>query len=343
MDLSIVIVNWNTRDWLLKCIDSLYAGTGKWKCEIIVVDNASRDDSVQAVSKKFPAVCIIQNKENLGFSKANNRGIKQATGRYVALVNSDAMVVEDTFDKMITFMDDHPDIGLMGPKVLNPDGSLQVQSRPRHFPTLWRLLCQATGLNALYTYMLYYPAVLTKEVDILGGCFWLLRKETLDHVGLLDERFFIYAEDVDWCKRLHATRWKALYYPGAEIFHYAGASSDKAPVRFFLEMYRSNLIFWDKHYGRAGQFVYWALMIVNRIIRIFTTGISYLLGISPEGKKLNARRTIACLRWLLDIMPLFPASRKQILKQIDLSGRISWKKRNPVGGSTHKEKSKVNT
>jgi GT2 family glycosyltransferase len=321
MDLSIIIVNWNTRDWLLKCIASLYKALGQWKSEIIVVDNASQDDSVKAVSGKYPGVQIIQNEQNLGFSKANNRGIRRASGRYIALVNSDALVREETFDRMIPYMDAHPGIGLIGPKVLNPDSSLQLQSRPRHFPTLWRLLCQATGLNASYSSLLYYSAGSTKEVDILGGCFWLLRKETLDAVGLLDERFFIYAEDVDWCRRLSHTRWKALYYPVAEILHYAGASSDKAPVRFFLEMYRSNLIYWEKHYGRPGQLAYWVIMMLNRTLRVLTGGIPFLLGLERKKRESAARRDVICLRWLLQVMPLFPSSRGKLLQKIDLSGK----------------------
>jgi GT2 family glycosyltransferase len=211
MEVSVIIVSWNTRDILRDCLKAMYAQTKGIDLEVIVVDNASNDGSAETVGTQFPQVKLIRNSENLGFAKASNIGIEACSGKYVALVNSDIVVLGDCIKKMIEFIDQHPDIGMAGPQILNPDHSLQP--RCRHFPTIWNNLCQALGLNYLFPnsaffsepFMKYWAHDEVRKVDVITGCFWMVRRKAIDEVGLIDEDFFIYGEDIDWCKRFHNT------------------------------------------------------------------------------------------------------------------------------------------
>jgi GT2 family glycosyltransferase len=255
MDASIIIVSWNTRRILLKCLESLAQCQIKCRTEVIVVDNGSEDGSQGAVRRRFPNAKLIENRANLGFAKANNIGIKEATGKYLCLINSDVKVREECIDRLVRYMDANAGIGMVGPKILNPD--LTVQDSCRRFPSLWTNLVVAVGLDKLFPksrvfygeHMLFFSHDKVLDLDYIAGCFMLVRRETIDQIGLMDERFFIYQEEVDWCKRFWEGGWRISFFPGAEAIHHHGASSSRDPLRFALAQQRSVLLYWEKYYN----------------------------------------------------------------------------------------------
>jgi hypothetical protein len=201
----------------------------------------------------FPQAQTIVNQDNLGFAKANNRGIQQAQGRYICLVNSDVKALDGVLDKMHLYMDSHPEIGALAPKTFG--GNMQIQKNCREFPTLRNLCCQEFFFTALFPMTAAfrgremircdYEAIM--EIEVLSGCYLMIRMDVVAQVGALDERFFFYSEDVDWCKRIHDAGWKLVYYPEAAAIHYGEGSSASAPVRFKLEMLKANWQYWSKH------------------------------------------------------------------------------------------------
>lgn len=275
IDLSVVIVNWNTKDLLLQCIASILEQTKESSLEIIVVDNNSTDGSQEAVKEAYPKVRLICNRENLGFAKANNIGILKSKGRYVCLVNSDIVALDQCLDKMRAYMDRQQKIGALGPKTVNEH--FQLRKNAREFPSLRNLLCQALFLERLFpnTRLMRgrvihnYDFDYTREVDVLSGCCLMLRREALEQVGLLDEIFFIYGEDVDWGKRFNASGWRTVLHPEAEAIHIGGASSSIQSLRFLKERLKADLKYWKKHHS---FFAHWAY----RMITIFHYGIRAL-------------------------------------------------------------------
>lgn len=303
-DVSVIIISWNTKQHLLNCLNSLSNSKG-YTQEIIVVDNGSSDGSCEAVENQFPEVRLIRNKENLGFAKANNIGIRASTGRYVCLVNSDVIVLENCIKSLVEFMDRNPNAGMAGPRILNPDRTLQVSCR--HFPSVWNNLCQALGLNRLFPksplfsdwFMDYWDHDSTRSVDVLSGCFWMVRRKTIDEVGLLDENFFFYGEDIDWCRRFHNDSWDVVFYPEAEAIHIGRASSSNAPVRFYIELQKADLRYWRKHHGRLGQSAYWMIILLRQSVRLPVYALIYIF---RPGARTNAifklKRNMVCIRWL---------------------------------------------
>ena len=307
-DVSVIIVNWNTKQYLINCLHSVINITGGYLQDLVVVDNSSTDGSAEAVENQFPQVKLIRNKENLGFAKANNIGIRASTGLYLCLINSDVIVQDGCIEKLINFMDHHPETGLCGPRILNPDLTLQVSCR--HFPSIWNNICQALGLNKLFPksaffsepFMKYWAHDEIKNVDVLSGCFWMIRREASDEVGLLDEDFFIYGEDIDWCKRFHKAGWDVVFYPDAEVIHIGGASSANAPIKFYLEMQKADLQYWRKHHGRSGQVMYGMIIILRQVLRIIHGIFQYILHKSQrKTNSFKLKRSLACIRWILHI------------------------------------------
>ncbi|OHB66566.1 MAG: hypothetical protein A2Y77_14515 [Planctomycetes bacterium RBG_13_62_9] len=305
MDTSVIIVSWNARDYLLNCLRSLANPVGHTQ-EVLVVDNASTDGSGEAVAEQFPQVRLIRNRENVGFARANNIGIKEAKGRYLALINSDVIVLDRCLPRLLAFMDANPEAGICGPRILNPDRTLQA--RCRHFPTVWNNLCQISGLNRLFpkssffseSFMRYWPHDEVRKVDVITGCFWFVRAEAVNGVGLLDDGFFFYGEDVDWCKRFHDAGWDVVFYPHAEAIHFGGGSSRNAPVRFYLELQKADLRYWRKHHGRLGQCSCWSLILLRHLTRIPYDALMFLLCASKRPQAaFKLRRARACLGWLL--------------------------------------------
>ena len=252
MTLSVIIVSWNAKAFLLECLASVFRQCPRPSLEVIVVDNASSDGSVEAVRDAYPGVTLIVNEANVGFAKANNIGIEASRGDYLFLINSDVVVGEGCFDKSLRHMDEHPEIGMLGPKILGVDG--RVQRSCMGYPSLWNTLCRALALDSLFPRSRLFGSHLltfwehdeTRPVEVINGCFWVLRRSAMEQVGLLDERFFFYGEDVDWCRRFNEGGWKVVFFANAEALHYGGASSSNAPVRFVVEMQRANYRYLDE-------------------------------------------------------------------------------------------------
>jgi GT2 family glycosyltransferase len=255
MDLSILIVNYNTRELTLNCLRSVLESDTSYEFEVIVIDNSSKDDSVAQIQRHFPQVQLIANDRNVGFAKANNQGINIAKGRYILLLNSDTIVQKDTLETMLRFMDEHPQVGAGGCKVVLPDGSLDKACK-RGFPTPSASFYYAFGIAKLFPshprFNQYQLSHLDPDdeypVDCLVGAFMLVRREAIEQVGLLDEEFFMYGEDIDWCYRMKQAGWQIYYYPRTQIIHYKGASSRRKPFKIIYEFHRAMILFHRKHY-----------------------------------------------------------------------------------------------
>lgn len=243
MDLTIVIVNWNTSDLLIQCLDSIYRAESRLTFEIIVVDNGSTDGSVGAVSGHFPVVRIIVNDHNLGFAKANNQGLIAGTGRYFLLLNSDTIVSPKALDELVRYADEHLDVGVVGPKLLNLDGSLQESWAK--FPTFWSEVTGQPTRSRIPT----GNRPISYLVDWVSGASMLVRSEVLDSVGMLDEDYFFYSEEVDWCFRIKAQGWSVHYLPASEIFHLGGGSASINSLKQLALLYQNKIQFFKKNYG----------------------------------------------------------------------------------------------
>lgn len=255
MDLSILILNYNTADLTLQCLRSVYESKGRYSFEVIVIDNASTDDSVERIRAEFPQAKLICNSVNAGFAAGNNLGIAQAEGKYILLLNSDTVVKEDTFAVMLDFMEANPHVGASGCKVVLPDGSLDKACK-RGFPTPSAAFYYAFGISKLFPnnprFNQYHMSHLDPDeqypIDCLVGAFMLVRRAVIDEVGGLDESFFMYGEDIDWCYRIKQAGWEIYYYPKTEIIHYKGGSSRNKPFKIIYEFHRAMFLFHRKHY-----------------------------------------------------------------------------------------------
>jgi GT2 family glycosyltransferase len=305
MDISVVIVGWNAKHYLELCLESLATAPPRRSMEIIVVDNASADGSAEMIEGRFPSVKVIRSSENLGFAKGNNVAIRQCQGRYIALVNPDVIVFPNCLDALADFLDENPKVGNVGPRVLNPD--MTLQSTCRRFPTLWNNVCSATSLATTFKnsqffageHMFYFPHDRTLPVDVLVGCFSMIRRETLNDVGLLDEDLFMYGDDVDWCRRCWNEGWQVVFFPGAKAIHDRGKITAPYPVRFAVAQQKSVLIYWRKHHG------FWGVMGIRSIIlfhHLARYGFAVVAGVA-RGKRStesDVRKQVssACLREL---------------------------------------------
>ena len=255
--LSIIIVNYNAEKFLLECLDSIYAQTKQISFDVWVVDNNSMDTSVPMVQQNFPQVNLIENKENAGFIKANNKGILASKGTYVLSLNNDTVVLPGALEKLVDFMDRHPDAGACGAKVLNADGSIQHQCK-RGFPTPSSALFYFLGLHKLFPrskvfghyLMTYLDADKTSEVDSLSGSCLMVRRRVIEDIGIMDEDYIMYGDDLDWCYRIKKAGWKIYYVPDAQIIHYGGMGGSRVlPYRNIWEFHRSMITFYKKHYA----------------------------------------------------------------------------------------------
>lgn len=262
MDLSAVIVNYNTKDKLRSCLGAVFASQTDFAFEVWVVDNASRDGSAEMLKREFPQVNLTENEENLGYAKANNIALRKARGRYLLLLNADVEVGTDTFDKMIKFMDNDPTVGISGCKVVRPNGKLDPACR-RSFPDPRSALYRLAGLSLLFPksqrfakYNLsYLPENEIAAVDSVMGAFLLIRRIVMEKIGLLDEDFFMYGEDLDWCWRAKAAGFRVMYAPITTVVHDKGSSSRKAKSLALYEFHRAMALFYDKHYRAEYNFL----------------------------------------------------------------------------------------
>jgi O-antigen biosynthesis protein len=254
LDLSIIIVNYNVKEFLQNLIDSIKKASLNLTKEIIIIDNASDDGSVEFIKDKFPEVKLISNQQNLGFGKANNIGLKLASGKYFLLINPDTLVAEDTFEKMISFFESNSEVGLAGCKILNPDGSLQLACR-RSFPGPWTSFTKVTGLSSLFPNnkifarynLTYLDENKSYEVDAISGSFMMMRKEVYQKVGGFDEQFFMYGEDLDLCYRIQKSGFKVYYVHSTQIIHYKGESTKRSSLDETKVFYSAMHLFVKKH------------------------------------------------------------------------------------------------
>jgi GT2 family glycosyltransferase len=261
-DLSISIVNYNNKECLAACLDSVYSHPADVSFEIIVIDNGSCDGSVEFVKQAFPSVKVIGNSENRGFVKANNQGIRASGGRYLLSLNNDTIIKNGTLGGLVRFMQEHPDVGVCGPKVLNQDGTFQRQCR-RSFPTLSSSLSYFLKLHKLFPRSEFFGRYLMThwdcdkggEVDSVSGCCLMVRREVIKKVGILDENFVMYGDDLDWCYRIKQAGWKVCYVPDVQIIHLGGQSSRRLSGKCIVLFYRAMAIFYRKHYAPRHTFI----------------------------------------------------------------------------------------
>jgi len=252
-DLSITICSWNTVGDLRACLQSLREAADEGSFEVVVVDNASEDGSADMVEAEYPEFVLLRQYTNLGFTGGHNLAIKEARGRDVALLNSDTIVHRGAVSRVISYMQSHPDVGIVGPKLLNPDGSLQLSCR--RFPNPVAAAFRNTWLGRMFPNNRYLREYLMtdfehdapREVDWVSGAALFIRREVIDSIGLLDDEYFMYCEDVDYCKRAWNAGWKVMYLPDAVITHAIGRSSDQAPNRMIARFHLSMLRYYTKH------------------------------------------------------------------------------------------------
>jgi len=261
MDLSIIIVSWKVRDLLEKCLHSIFEQTKNIQFEVFVVDNASGDGSVEMVREKFPQVDLTASAENLGFAKGNNLAIKKARGRYILLLNPDTEILDNALEKMVNFMDAHPESGIAGCKLLNPD--LTLQPSVRAFPDLASQIFILLKIHhllphgkAMYKYLVHdFNYEKTQEVDQMMGAFMIIRKEVINKVGLFDEKFWIWFEEVDFCKRAKEAGFKIFYTPEAKIIHHFGQSFKQVMNVKKQKDFNRSLSYYFKKHGTVGEWL----------------------------------------------------------------------------------------
>ncbi len=268
-ELSIVIVNFNVKEFLEQALVSVQRALRGIDAEVFVIDNASSDGSAEMVRERFPWVRLIRNKKNVGFATASNQGIRAATGEVVLLLNPDTVVQEDTFRKTLDYLRRHEDVGMVGCRVLNPDGSLQLACR-RSFPTPWVAFTKLSGLSALFPRsrlfgrynLTFLDPNSACDVDALSGSFMAIRADVLQQVGLLDEGFFMYGEDLDLCYRVQSSGWKIRYIPDTQIIHFKGESAKRRRYDAIRSFYQSMAVFVRKHFrSRYDYLSYYLLML----------------------------------------------------------------------------------
>jgi len=288
MKLSVVIVNYNVEHFLEQCLLSVRKASKSVDMETFVVDNISIDGSVEMVKQKFPEVVLIENKDNVGFSKANNQAMRIAKGEYILLLNPDTVVEEDTFNKVVGFMDSHPDAGGLGVKMIDGKGQFLPESK-RGLPTPSVAFYKIFGLASLFPkskkfgryHLGYLDKEETNEIEILSGAFMLMRKKALDKVGLLDEAFFMYGEDIDLSYRIILGGYKNYYFPETQIIHYKGESTKKSSVNYVFVFYNAMIIFAKKHFSeknantfsvliKAAIYFRASIAIANRFVKKVT-------------------------------------------------------------------------
>jgi len=281
VDLSIVIVSWNVCELLRRCLRSILdAG---YSMETIVVDNGSTDGSVEMVRAEFPAVRLIANAKNPGFAAANNQGISVARGRHVLILNPDTEVVGDALAKMVTFADEHPDVGVVGPQLLNPDGS--VQSSRRRFPTLATAFFESTWFQPYAPrrlleryYVLDQPDGVAQDVDWVKGAALMARREAIERVGPMDEGFFMYSEELEWCRRFRQADWRVVYVPTAQVIHYEGKSSEQVLPARHIHFQTSKVRYFRQYHGRTAAEVLRLFLLGNYAWQLGLEGAKWLVG-----------------------------------------------------------------
>jgi GT2 family glycosyltransferase len=290
-DLSIIIVNHNTRDLLTRCIRSIYAETKSISFEIILVDNASTDDSVAVIREQFPEVRVITNTTNLGFPEANNQAIPLARGQYILLLNSDTVILDQALDRMVAFMNQHPEVGITGPKMY--DAQMRPWRYETWFPSPMLYLLQPLLLH-------FWGDIGDKEVDWVCGACLMIRRCVIDQIGLLDT--FMFGEDWDWCYRAKKAGWRIFHLSQAQIIHYWGATAtapEKMAGRVFGS-HQAKLYYARKHFGKLGYLSLYLIISLKALIKLLFLAVQQAFAKSESAQELREqmvgyRRLLAAL------------------------------------------------
>ena len=291
IDVSVVIVNWNTVDLLKACLNSVFSQARGIDFEVIVIDNASTDGSVEMVRQDFSQAILIVNSENLGFAAANNQGMAIARGRYVLLLNSDTVVLNSAIQKTMAYADRHPNAAVVGCRILNPDGSLQNSCFM--FPSLLNWVLFSTYLYRLFPnshffgreQMTWWKRDDAREVDVVTGCYMLVRKRAIEEVGMMDDGFFMYAEETDWCYRFRSKGWNNRFTPDAEIIHVGGASAPKLSSRRAEVTNASFIRYMNKHWSRPRALAGTTLIFLFYAVRLAALLPRCAIGLSKLDEK----------------------------------------------------------
>lgn len=284
-EISICIVTYKARDYLRECLRSIEENTLRFQYEVIVVDNGSQDGTIEFLEEEYPTVGIVRNEVNAGFTRPMNQALKISSGRCLLQLNPDTDVLPDALDKLVVFMDEHPEVGICGPKVLNRDQTLQKSCR-RGESRPWAVLSHFLGLAKLFPdkkifgeYQLTYidEDEVHQVAGVAGSCM-LIRREVIDQIGYLDERFFAYQEDADYCFRAREVGWKIYYYPKAQIIHYGGQGGSRVhPYRSIYEWHRSYWLYYRKNLAKDYFFlfnwIYYIIMLIKLVITLFISAI----------------------------------------------------------------------
>jgi len=302
---SVVIVNWNTRGYLRDCLMSIRRYPAELDCEVIVVDNNSSDGSADMVATDFPEVTLIRADANLGFARANNLAMSRARGDWLALVNSDALVHAGCLQRLCDYLSRHPDVALVGPRVTGGDGRLQRTCR--HLPGVWNTLCRTLALDRVLPESRYFGGYEMPsrdhetefDAEVLSGCFCIARRQAVEQVGGLDEQFFFYGEDIDWCKRFADAGWRKVFVPSATATHFGGGSTANAPLRYSIEILRATLKYWRKHHGVTGETLCRGLLMAHHGVRlVLRLGVRYVGQRRTPASDHKCQEDAVCLRWL---------------------------------------------
>ncbi len=307
MDLSIVIVNWNTKDLLRECLNSIARSEHGLTLEIIVVDNASCDGSAEMLRDDFCQVTLIESNRNLGFAGGNNLALKRAAGRYVMLLNTDTLVHGTVLRDAVAWLDENPLVGVMGPRVLNADGSLQPSCSM--FPSLRHLAMQTLGLTRVPRWDAYrltgWDHAHTREVEVISGAAMFVRRSAMQQVGLLDEAFFFFGEETDWCRRFAQSGWRVVFNPIPEITHFGGGSVQSFKHTRDVMMTEATTRLHLKHRGVLGASICFLLLTFHNISRAIFWSIMSLV-FNPRA----AVRAVHFLRVSVDLWRAWPRRRK---------------------------------
>ncbi|MBK5225625.1 MAG: glycosyltransferase family 2 protein [Thermoleophilia bacterium] len=299
-DVSVIIVNWNLRDFLRRCLESIHSQGGNLTVETIVVDNASSDGSTGMMEQEFPDVLRIINEENAGFARACNQGLREAGSRYLFLLNNDAELLEGVLASLVGFMDAHPDIGVCGPRVVNGDGTLQVHSKG-FYPSIPRIAGQLflpgysrhPGGRSLGLYE-FNDDMKIREFDWLSGCALLARREAVEDVGLLDAEVFMYCEDMDWCYRMKQAGWKVMYLPLAQVLHYGGQSMLRQRGAIVGSHAAGLVAYYSRYHGRAAALLFRMVLAAGYAVQAVGWVIGGLFG---RRSGLDKLKRISSRRW----------------------------------------------
>lgn len=301
MDLAIIIVSWNTREILRQCLQSVFASQTTKKFKVWVVDNGSSDGSGQMIEDFFPQIQMISNDDNVGFAHANNQAIKASSSDYVMLLNPDTVVEKDVVETLINFLENKPDIGAVGPRLLNPDRTLQESAYPE--PTLAREFWRLFHLDRFYYYAKYpmdeWSLIDARDVDALMGACLLVRRRALDQVGLLDDNFFVYSEEFDLCTRIREYGWRISWVPTVFVVHLGGQSTQQIKQEMFLQLYQGKIQYFRKHHSPLEVWLYKSVLFCASLVRIALTPFAFLEGAAQKKEHLALSSNYRSLLWSL--------------------------------------------